>query len=386
MDLVTIGYVVLVALGIIGVDTVIHADSVVVEVHAPGPIGTAQVDQSLVSGIVDSELRRLASPRSLVADPEIVMGDQKSVAMALADVANVRPVAVALQSQLGYRPTGLRFDVFTEGGTPQVMIAGRAPGHVGDFEELIVQRKDETVPEMLRRAVLVAMSRLDPYTTTLFLLDSYAASPEGTGMERLEAAEALANRAKSMLPPATLSVRRSLFDNLLGTAALFHNKPEEARKFFAEAIASNPANVIPILNLTFIDLKLHDYGAAAHRMAQLLSEQKPSNPVLLTIAYQMQGFAHAGMGENDQADHSFALAVQTMPERPSTYDYWSKVKRQRGDTAGAEALHASSVERRGKYTNYAEIATMYFSLSEEGENGNPLVRTKFHVPPVVSFR
>ncbi len=386
MDLVTIGYVILVALGIIGVDTVIHADSVVVEVHAPSQVGSTQIDQPMIAGLVDSELRRLASPRSLVADPEIVMGDQKSVAMALADVANVRPVAVALQSQLGYQPTGLRFDVFTEGGTPQVMVSGRAPGHLGDFEELVVQRKGETVPDMIRRAVLIAMSRLDPYTTTLYLLDSYATNPDAAGAERLKAAESLAQHANAMLPPATVSPRRSLFNNILGTIALFHNQLDDARRLFVEAIESDPTSVIPVLNLTFLDLKLHNYGVAQQRMATLLTKQKPVNPVLLTIAYQMQGFANAGLGDYQQANTSFALAVQTMPDRPSTYEYWSKVKRKYGDIAEADALQARSAERRGKYTNYGEIATNYFSLGEEGENGNPLVRTKFAVAPVVSFR
>jgi predicted Zn-dependent protease len=390
MDLLTIAYVVMFAFGIMSVDTVIHADSIVVEVNSGGSIGSAQMEQPLVAGIVDAEIRRVAATRSIVADPEIIMGNQKSVAMALADVVKVRPVAVALQSQFGYEPMALTFDVFTEAGTPQIMVSGRGPGHVGDFEELVVQRKNETVPDLLRRSVLIAMSRLDPYTTALYLLDSYASGseqgPEEVDVDRLDAAESLALRAKSMLPPATISPRRSLFDNLLGTVALFRNNPDAAREAYASAVAANPANVVAILNLTFVDLKLKKYSMSAQRIAQLLDEQKPSNPVLLTIAYQMQALANAGLGQNDQADRSFALAVETLPERPSTYEYWANVKRKRGDDSGAELLHAQSLAHRGKYTNYSEVATMYFSLSDEGQNGQVLVRTPFTVPPVVSFR
>jgi tetratricopeptide (TPR) repeat protein len=314
------------------------------------------------------------------------MGNQKSVAMALADVVNVRPVAIALQSQFGYEPTGLKFDVFTEAGTPQVMVSGRAPGHLGDFEELVIQRKDETAPELVRRSVLVAMARLDPYTTALYLLDTYAAEGDQSESTGLDAAESLALRARSMLASTTLSTQRSLFDNLLGNIALFRDRPEAARQDFANAIVSNPGNVAAILNLTFLDLKAQKFASVLQRMSDLLRDQKPPNRVLLAIAYQMKALAHAGLGENEEADQSFGDAVNAMPERPSTYEYWSRVKRERGDSASAQVLHEKSREQTGKYKNYSEIATMYFSLIEAGADDHKLTRTRFATPPVVSFR
>ena len=384
MELTTLAYVLMLALGMLGFDTAMHAGSIVVDVTSTGEIGEAKMDPGLVASVVDGEIRRIISTKSVVADPEIIMSHDKGVAMALAEIAKVRPVAEALQSQFGYQPIILKIDAFTEAGTPKIMVSGSNHGHTGDFEDLIVARPQETVTHLIRRAVTAGLSRIDPYTTALYLMRQHAGSGDAPGDGDFSEPESLAEHVKSLLPPTPRNASRSMFDNLEGVIWLFRDNATEARNAFAAAVESDPDNLVAALNMGFIEVQLDQYDAAAKRMAALIDAHPNGDPIVLSVAYATWAVACIGLKDDTKSDELFDMATKIDPKRAPAFELWSKSKRRRGDIEAAETLHRYALEVSGDYTNYAEVAVLYFYLA--AEDGQAITRNDFRPPALVSFR
>lgn len=377
MDLATLGMLVMLAVTAVGFDTVWHPTQVVLETSVAGKLDKVTIDDAMINGIATSEVDRITATPTLVGKPRVQLGKQGGIGMAIATAANLQSAAFALQKELGREPDQIRIALFSEDGTIKVLITGSGGQRVQAFEQQIEQQKGETVVALLHRAAQVGMSRIDPYLTELNLMQRHTSDADFTD------AETLITVAKSQIPPTPISPARSLFENLQGILALFRGNRDDAHTWFRLAKASNPDNAAAALNLAFADLQLGRQQEAAARMELLLHDNPRLDPTLLSTGYLTWGAALLGQRDLIGADEKLATAIAAKPTSAIAWDFWSEVKRQRGEVRQADRLHQQALNVADSFENYAEVAVLYFRLAWKDDQ--PVVRSQFVNPPTASF-
>jgi tetratricopeptide (TPR) repeat protein len=376
MDPTTLFAAVLVAIGLLGTDAVLYSGSVQVSVAAPPEIKGMSIDKATLEVEFDAKLNAIAQTASVIRPPDIRSSSEQGVGMALAEAANVQNVAFALQSSLGFNPDRLRMSLFTADGKMAALVSGYSHLTAG-FRTVLVPEKDEQLLAFVQRCALWGASQLAPYSTTLYLLQQHADDKNFTDVV------ALAEHAKSLLPPTPRSFDRALFDNALGLVALFKNDKQGARDAFDRAMRADPTDAVPFLNAAFTDLEFDENQRAADRMSQLIRLAPPSNKVLLSTAYATWGAALMGLQDLKTADHLLAEAVRINPESSTALHLWSEEKGLAGDKVAAARLETEADQQQSTFENYAEVAALYFHLS--WENGKPMSRSEFTNPGIVAF-
>lgn len=376
MDLTTLTMLVFLAVAAVGADTVMHPTQVILQTASAGKLENATISDTMINGIVRREIDQISDTPTLMGRPRVDLGKQGGVGMAIATAINMQNVAFALQNQAGYQPDKITLTLFSEDNMPKVLVTGTGTAQTHSFEQLVVQQKGETVIDLLHRAALVGMSRIDPYLTALSLMQRHASDQDFTD------AETLITFAKSQLPPTPLNSERSLFENLQGILALFRGSKTDARAWFLVASKSDPDNFAAILNLAFADLELGHYQEAANRMQDLLSSPPTFNPILVSTGYVTWGAALLGLDDINGADHKLRRALRANPHSSIAWDLWSEMKRQKGDVAEADRLHQEALQSSGTFENYAEVAALYFQLS--WQRNAPVMRSLFANPDKTS--
>jgi tetratricopeptide (TPR) repeat protein len=380
MDLTTLGLFVMLLASAIGVDTVMHPDSILLDAAVTGKFDSVVVDAPTLSGMLVYEVTQICSTPSVLAVPEVRANDNQGVGMAIAKAANMQTVAIALQTQLGYQPERIRITLMSENGAIKMMVSGAGPGgriETPPFQEQLLLRKGETIEALVHRAALRGMALLDPYVTSLYLLQTHETDHD------FSEAEALIKQTIAALPPAKTSFDRSLFENLQGIIELLRGDIETADAYFHRASVSNPANAAALLNAGFVDIQQGRYRSAIDHVEPLLTERHPADMVLLSTAYMIHGTAMLALGDAKGADRDLAQAVHANPRSAPAYTLWSQVKRIDGDAAAADDLHAKALGAAGNVANYAEVAALYFELA--WQPGKPLVRNQFAIPGMIRF-
>ena len=376
MDLTTLAAALLLAVGLLGADAVVHSGSVQVSV-APLPKGAElSIDAASLENEFDEQLNEITTTPSVVVPPEIRSTADEGLGMAIAQALNVQNVAFALQRQMGYRPDKLRFALFVQDGK----LAGLVNGHshlVGDFQDVIMPEKGEAIIPFVQRCALWASSQLAPYSTSLYLLEKHAADGD------FQNVVALANHSIAELPKTPTSPDRALFENMLGLVALFKNDAKTARQEFDAAMASDPSDPVPFLNAAFTDLQFDEYQKAADRMQKLIRLAPPGNKVLLSTAYTAWAAAEMGLKDMKAADRLLAMAHRINPHSSTTLALWGEEKKEMGDEKMGAHLNHLAKEEASSFENYAEVATLYFHLS--WNNNEPVKRSKFSNPGIVTF-
>ena len=235
--------------------------------------------------------------------------------MVLAEAANLKPLAFALQHQIGYRPDHLRFALFTQSGALRGVVSGDGR-IVGAFAQEFTPNKDETLLNFIQRCATWGVAHLAPYSTALFLLQHHVADGDFRDVE------ALSRRALEVLPPAPVSELRAQFENLLGLVALFRNDPAAARQHFQVATSAWPDGPVPALNLAFTEIQLNQYAAAAARVRSLMAIMPPPHQVVLGTAHMTLAAALMGLHDFDGADAELAQAMQIDPDSSSAAELW----------------------------------------------------------------
>ncbi len=376
MDLATLAAAVMVAIGLLSTDAVLYSSSVQVEVASPPEITGIKVDRATLELEFTAKLNEIADTNSVVHPPDIRSSGDQGIGMALADAANVKDVAFALQSALGFHPDRLRFALYTEDGKLRGVVTGDS--HLsGSFRTVMIPNKDEPLLNFVQRSALWGASQLAPYSTTLYLLQRHAADKDFTDVV------ALAQHAKSLLPPTPRNFDRALFDNVLGLVALFKNDKQGARDAFDAAMRSDPTNPLSFLNAAFTDLQFDENQHAVARMEQLIRLAPPASPVLLSTAYFTWGAALMGLKDLKAADQMLAEAARISPTNSTAVQLWSEEKSLAGDKVEAARLAQDALARTASMENYAEVAALYFHLSW-GDN-EPVTLSQFSNPTIVSF-
>jgi tetratricopeptide (TPR) repeat protein len=376
MDLTTITVAVLLALGLLGVDSVMHAGTVAVDVSIAPNIEGVSVDERTLAAEFEDQFDAITATSSVVRPLEIRAREQQGVGMAIAEAVGAQNVAYALQRQLGFNTDSIRFTLFVDQGKPRGLVHGYS--HlIGNINQIIIPNEGEPLMAFVQRSALWAASQLAPYSTALFLLQKHSADKNFTD------AVALDEHAKSLLPRTPTSFDRSLFDNLLGLVALFQNDPQSARKSFDAAMFGDRTNSVPFLNAAFTDIQLNDYQKAADRMEELIRLAPPENKVLLSTAYMTWGAALMGLKNLPKADRMLAKATEINPDSSTAFELWSEAKALAGDQAAAGKLQHKSREVAATFENYGEVAALYFQLAWRDDQ--PVTLNKFSNPTIVTF-
>jgi tetratricopeptide (TPR) repeat protein len=376
MDLTTITVAVLLALGLLGVDSVMHAGTVAVDVSIAPNIEGVSVDERTLAAEFEDQFDAITATSSVVRPLEIRAREQQGVGMAIAEAVGAQNVAYALQRQLGFNTDSIRFTLFVDQGKPRGLVHGYS--HlIGNINQIIIPNEGEPLMAFVQRSALWAASQLAPYSTALFLLQKHSADKNFTD------AVALDEHAKSLLPQTPTSFDRSLFDNLLGLVALFKNDPQSARKSFDAAMFGDRTNSVPFLNAAFTDIQLNDYQKAADRMEELIRLAPPENKVLLSTAYMTWGAALMGLKDLPKADRMLAKATEINPDSSTAFELWSEAKALAGDQAAAGKLQHKSREVAATFENYGEVAALYFQLAWRDDQ--PVTLNKFSNPTIVTF-
>jgi len=376
VDLTTLAMTLLIALGALGVDAVWHPQDVILEASAAGRLDKASIDADLINTVVGNEIDRISQTPSVAAKPDVHLARQGGIALAIASAANLQSLVYAVQTRFGHQPDAIKIALFGEDGAAKVLVTGSGREQVATFEQEVSQQKGETIVDLLHRAALIGMARIDPYLTALNLMERHATDKDFADVETL------VNFAKSQLPPMPRNPTRSLFENLQGVLALFRDNRQDARTWFALAVRSDPDNAVAMLNLAFAEVQTGDFRDADDRM-QSLVKRLPADPTLAATSYMTLGAARAGLHDLNGADQALAEATRIDPLSATAWNLWADIRRARGDAAAADALHRTALDRSGNFENYAEVAALYFQLA--WQDNQPVTRNNFINPPPVGL-
>jgi len=368
MDITTLIYAALAALGLLAIDTAVTSGSVVVNVSGPPKTEQTEVDQSAVQTRFSHLLADIAQTKSLLQPPELIWSSDEGVGMAAAQSLGLEKVSQALKNDLGLAPDELRVSFYWDEGALRAQVAG--VGHRGEFDQILSQNKDEPLMDFVGRASLVGVSELAPYSASVYLLQAHSTDKDFKNLTEL------IEHSESVLPPTPQNRQKSLFDNLLGLIALFKNDLKGAETEFDGAMQDDPSNPVAFVNAAFVDLQKNDYATAAKRMEQLIRLAPPENNVVLGSALMTWGAALMGQHDLTNADRLFAAATKAAPHSSTALGLWAELKRQQGDNNTADTLEKKAEEETAAFENYAEVAALYFRLA--WEDNKPVELNKFN--------
>src|SRR5712691_10293066 len=97
MDLTTIAIAVLLALGLVGADTVINSGSVAIEVAIAPKVDAISIDETTLADEFQDQFDAISSTRSLLRPLEVRSRDEQGIGMAMMEALNARMVGYALQ-------------------------------------------------------------------------------------------------------------------------------------------------------------------------------------------------------------------------------------------------------------------------------------------------
>jgi tetratricopeptide (TPR) repeat protein len=376
MDLTTLTVAVMLALGLLGVDSVVHSGTVSVEATIAPKIEGISIDERTLAAEFEDQFDAITATSSVVRPLEIRSREQQGIALALAEALSLQNLAHAVQSQFGFGSDNIRFTLFVDEGALHGLVHGHS--HlIGNINHIMIPNKGEPLIGFVQRSALWAASELAPYSTALYLVQKHSADKDFTD------AIALIDHAKALLPPTPTSLDRALFDNLLGIIALFKNDPQAARKEFDAAMFEDRTNPAPFLNAAFTDIQLNEYQKAADRMQELISLAPPENKVLHSTAYMTWGAALMGLKDLPGADRMLAKATEINPESSSAFLLWSEAKQLAGDQEAAHKFEHRARANAATFENYGEIAALYFQLAWRDDQ--PVTLNKFSNPTIVTF-
>jgi tetratricopeptide (TPR) repeat protein len=382
MDLTTLTYVLLLAVGFLGVDAAMHPPDAILEAEAIGTFEKTTINVDLVNEVLNQEVDRISATPTVMTKPVIRVGRLPGLAMSVAEAMKMQSVAYALQAQLGHRPDQIKVSLYGEGGTAKILVTGTGYQRMPSFQQQLTLEPGETIVDLVRRATMVGMAHIDPYITALNEMQIHANDKDFTH------AETIIKYAIAVLPPTPVNFDRSLFENLNGLIALFRGDIDAAHQWFERAEDSCPdftvADAVTSVNSAFAEIQLNHYQEAIKHVQWLLEEKTPTDKVLLSTAYMTMAAAQLGLHDVNGADQTIAKAIKIYPESSSAYDLWADIKREKGDAREATLMHSKALETSGSFENYSEIATLYFRLT--WRDNQPVMRNPFSNPELGRIR
>ncbi len=370
LSLATI-YGLILALGLVSVDTVMNANTLFLDSSVSGKFEDAGYSSTVVEQHLINELEIIADTRSLVEAPAVKSSDSPSFSAALASVVNLQASLEAAQQLVGFAPPKLYAAAVQKGGTDTIELTGRSQ-LFGRFS-ISVDGAERTVDEMIKEAAFRTFLELDPYSAMLHRFSQH----EGDLTLVESELDAILERVR-LSPHA--EVRARLL-NLKGIVALDRNDVDGAIALFHRALGDAPHFNVVRLNLALALVQLDRYQDAIDQTVMVTDPwywPATTNPILLSTAYVLRGVARWGQGDLGaaRADLDHALALQ--PKSTSALWYRAGLMETLGDPEKADELLAQATDSLAYFETYPEIALLYFWVS--AEDMRPLERRTTTLP------
>ncbi len=377
MDLTTIVATLAVAFGLFTANAVVEADVVTIEFNVPARYSNAGYGSEVAQSIFLYELQDILDTQSMTPSRTIRGTNDKTIVSALAESLKLQDMTYSLQRALGYDVARIRANIVHDGDATSLVVLGQLRKGK-EFKFSLTRRSDEPLISLIRRGAHETAYQMEPYLALLYFMQtsqSCEALPKTTQLIRVQIAA---------LPAATISLPRSLYENLLGIAALFCSDAQAARQAFAAAIEANPGNAAAILNLAFVEIYENRY-IEAERVARRVLEPTPMNvpPAVISAAYLTWAAALVGQRSFAPAEEKLAKSVATYIYTSSADEFWAQIKESQNDLIAAERMRNKAIENALYFENYGEIAMLYFEVAWRDDQ--KLVRNKYGNPSYLNL-
>lgn len=351
-------YGLLLAVGLVSVDTILNANTLFLESNVAKKFEVAGYSSAVIEEHLISELSIIADTKSLVKAPVVKSSDTPSMSAALASLVNLQDSLEAAQQLVGFAPPKLFAAAVEHGETDTIELTGRSP-LFGRFS-ISVDGAERNIDQMLEEAAYRTFRELDPYTAVLFRFHEDSDDPEAVEAELDE-----------MLARLQLSVHadtRSQLENLKGILALGRNEIDNAVALFEEALVDDPYFHVVRLNLALAMVHLDRYDEAIAQ-TNLITEPAiwpaTGDSVLLSAAYVLRGVALWGKGDLKAAKSNLDYAIYLQPTSTAAHWYLSGLLHALGDMEKGDAMLQKAVENLVYFETYPEIALLYFWVSPD---------------------
>ena len=364
-------YGLLVAIGLVSVDTVLNANTLFLDSHVAAKFEEAGYSAEVVEQHLISELAIIADTKSLVKAPVIKSSDTPSISASLASVVNLQASLEAAQQLVGFAPPKLYAAAVRHGETDTLELTGRSP-LFGRFS-ISVDGTEKNTDQMIEEAAYRTFRELDPYTA---ILSRFSLNPDDLAAVEAELDEVLAR--VRMLP--TLDTKAQL-QNLKGIIALDRNDVEGAVTWFQAALKDDPHFHVVRLNLALALVQLDRYNEAIVQTSFIADPAywpMTGDPVLLSAAHVLRAVAHWGRGNLLEARSDLDYAIYLQPTSTAAYWYMSGLLHAMGQQTKGEMMLQKAIDNLVYFETYPEVALLYFWVS--AEDMRPLERRSTTLP------
>jgi hypothetical protein len=388
MDLFTLAALLGLVTGGIALDSYMHPRTLIVHVVPSSDNG---LNKDFVTNVVNYEIDRMTSVRSLIARPHIDPSDDKGFIGALGDATGTAAFLNVIGLVFQDTPNRLNVATYTEGGKLTVFMSGLAAnlprGH-GLFNMTVTQQDGEPQVETIGRATIFGAANIDPYLAMMYLLTAL----DRTGEERFGAtAIAIADVARKEVPANATSVLLARLQNVEGLIQLRRGKLDLASAAFASGLIRVPAGyggptqVLLQLNKAFVDVARNNTDDAAVLLAQVTESTDDfrklvgagylsSEGVAYTLTQEEVGDLRAARDtisayialRRNKVDEAEAIVKKELlddPRRLGAIAVLADIDGMRGNQSGERALSDSAIELSPALNPFLEIALFHAKLS-----------------------
>ena len=389
MDLVSLFYAGIIALGLMTADTILNAETIYLDATVAELVAVEGYEPEVVDGIFINDVQKISETRSLIAAPTIGSSNDKPFSVALAELVNMKDALTAVQSMIGYVPPRMLASVIAQDERQEIEVLQRAPD--GEYSRYLVKEKAtikfvltgysktkgyfEVIVEkeadkdgvffndLVKGAAYQSMLQLEPYFGVLYKFEENF----GTSAD-FAVGKKLIDDEIAKLRPTPIHKERAKLENLRGIVALLENDLENAADYFARAVRSDPAFSVGYLNLAFLKVHLNDYESAIEETNHVIKPwywPQTGNSVLLATGHIIRGVAYTGLKNYANAEAEFRDATRLNPETLEGYVYWARLLELMGRDDEAAKTRSIAKQNLAYSEHYPEAAILYFWLTDE---------------------
>jgi hypothetical protein len=358
LDIATVLYYAAMGLALVGADAYWYADSIISKVEVSRKYADQGLSADFATTLFSHELQTIFSNESIIRTPDIRAANDQSVISVIASSLKLDDLTYAFQHMFGLDPVQVKVALMDNGTTQAILVTStsrtRAP-----FTILLDREPDEEMPRFVRRAAVETSARLDPYHTSLYLLER---NDTGKNMPQLKT---LLQTNLDRLPPTPDNAERALFRNLQGITALLDKDLTKAGELFELAAKDTNNYSAALLNLGFVRVEQDRYEEALQAVQPIIERRaRPRNPAIHAAAYTLRGVANWALKRHAIAERDFAEAARLHTTGSDMFIYWSLMLEELGRTAEAQQKRLIGEQNLDVFEQYPEVATLYFWLDE----------------------
>lgn len=366
LDITTLLYYAAMGLALVGADAYWYADSIVSRVEVSKKFIDEGLSSDFATTLFSHELQTIFANESIIRTPDIRAANDQSVISVIASSLKLDDLTYAFQHMFGLDPVQVKVALMDNGSKQAILVTStsrtRAP-----FTILLERGQNEEMPLFVRRAAVETASRLDPYHTSLYLLEK---NDTNAYMPQLKK---LLQDSIDALPKTPDNAERALYRNLQGIVALLEKDLDKAGELFELAVKDTNNYSAALLNLAFVRVEQDRYQEAIEAVAPVVARQaRPRNPGINAAAHTITGVAYWALKQHALAEQQFARAVRINPTSSDTYEYWGRMLIELGRTAEGNEKIRLGDQNLDSFEQFPEVALLYFWLDEK--DARPLTR------------